>query len=122
MSGFREIFEAYGADYESTMTRFVNNQAMYLRLLAMFFKDENLKLLGEALEASDYKKAFEAAHTLKGVTANMGLTPLFDKVCDIVEPLRAGDEQINYMEKYQELLAEYERVRVLLEDLEAAGV
>ena len=122
MSGFREIFEAYGADYESTMTRFVNNQAMYLRLLTMFFKDENLKLLGEALEASDYKKAFEAAHTLKGVTANMGLTPLFDKVCDIVEPLRAGDEQMNYMEKYQELLAEYERVRVLLEDLEAAGV
>lgn len=122
MSGFREIFEAYGADYESTMTRFVNNQAMYLRLLAMFFKDENLKLLGEALEASDYKKAFEAAHTLKGVTANMGLTPFFDKVCDIVEPLRAGDEQMNYMEKYQELLAEYERVRVLLEDLEAAGV
>lgn len=122
MSGFREIFEAYGADYESTMTRFVNNQAMYLRLLAMFFKDENLKLLGEALVASDYKKAFEAAHTLKGVTANMGLTPFFDKVCDIVEPLRAGDEQMNYMEKYQELLAEYERVRVLLKDLEAAGV
>ena len=34
--------------------------------------------------------AFEAAHTLKGVTGNMGLTPLYDAVCTIVEPLRTG--------------------------------
>lgn len=121
MSGFREIFSAYGADYDSTMTRFVNNQAMYLRLLRMFFKDENLTLLGNALEVSGYRKAFEAAHTLKGVAANMGLTPFFDKVCEIVEPLRAGSADIDYNREYQDLLLEYEKVRKLLTDLEAAG-
>ena len=49
MSGFREVFKAYGADYEETMGRFMGNEAMYLRLLGMLSKDESLQELGRAL-------------------------------------------------------------------------
>ena len=60
MGGFREMFEAYGADYHSTMARFMGNEAMYMKFLDMLFKDDNLEKLGEALEKQDYEEAFSA--------------------------------------------------------------
>ena len=88
MENFKEIFENYGGDYNSTMPRFMNNESMYLKFLNMLFKDDNLKKLNDAIQSGDLEKAFEAAHTLKGVVANMGLTPMYNAVCVIVEPLR----------------------------------
>lgn len=90
MDDFERIFEAYGADYQVTLGRFMGNRKMYMKFLGMLFQDENLSKLGDALEQGDMTSAFEAAHTLKGVTGNMGLTPLYDAVCTIVEPLRTG--------------------------------
>ncbi|WP_343208420.1 Hpt domain-containing protein [Anaerolentibacter hominis] len=108
MSRFQEIFQLYGADYENTMNRFMGNEEMYLRILDMLFKDDNLEKLGTALEEQDYKSAFEAAHTLKGVVGNMGLTPLYDAVCAIVEPLRAGMETLDYRALYQNIQSCFE--------------
>ena len=101
MGGFREMFEAYGADYHSTMARFMGNEAMYMKFLDMLFKDDNLEKLGEALEKQDYEEAFSAAHTLKGVVGNMGLTPLFNAVCAIVESLRKREVPEDYNVLYQ---------------------
>ena len=96
MGEFREIFEVYGADYNSTMARFMGKEAMYLKFLDMLFKDDNLEKLGTALEQQDYEAAFAAAHTLKGVVGNMGLTPLFNAVCAIVESLRKREVPEDY--------------------------
>ena len=101
MGGFREIFEVYGADYNSTMARFMGKEAMYLKFLDMLFKDDNLEKLGTALEQQDYEAAFAAAHTLKGVVGNMGLTPLFNAVCAIVESLRKREVPEDYNVLYQ---------------------
>lgn len=109
MSEFKKIFEAYGGDYNTTMARFINNKRMYMKFLDKFFEDESMNKLGSALGDNDLKGAFEAAHTLKGVAGNMGLTPLFDKVCAIVEPLRSCDEQAGYTDLYQEIKCEFVR-------------
>ena len=101
MGEFREIFEVYGADYNSTMARFMGKEAMYLKFLDMLFKDDNLEKLGTALEQQDYEAAFAAAHTLKGVVGNMGLTPLFNAVCAIVESLRKREVPEAYNVLYQ---------------------
>ena len=101
MGEFREIFEVYGADYNSTMARFLGKEAMYLKFLDMLFKDDNLEKLGTALEQQDYEAAFAAAHTLKGVVGNMGLTPLFNAVCAIVESLRKREVPEDYNVLYQ---------------------
>ena len=101
MGEFREIFEVYGADYNSTMARFMGKEAMYLKFLDMLFKDDNLEKLGTALEQQDYEAAFAAAHTLKGVVGNMGLTPLFNAVCGIVESLRKREVPEDYNVLYQ---------------------
>ena len=43
MAGFKEIFSAYGGDYDATIARFMGSEAMYLRILPMLFQDENLE-------------------------------------------------------------------------------
>ena len=101
MGEFREIFEVYGADYNSTMARFMGKEAMYLKFLDMLFKDDNLEKLGTALEQQDYEAAFAAAHTLKGLVGAVGLTPLFNAVCAIVESLRKREVPEDYNVLYQ---------------------
>jgi len=117
MGEFREIFEVYGADYNSTMARFMGNEAMYLKFLDMLFKDDNLEKLGTALEQQDYEAAFAAAHTLKGVVGNMGLTPLFNAVCAIVEPLRKREAPEDYNGLYQVIRTGFLQADVLRKKL-----
>lgn len=117
MLGFRETFEAYGADYDTTMARFMGNEKLYIKLLNMLFQDPNLQKLGDSIEAGDLTAAFEAAHTLKGVTANLGLTPFYEAVCVVVEPLRAN-EQRDYAPMVQAIQAEYRRAEELRRCLE----
>ena len=121
MQGFQETFEAYGADYAATMERFMGNEAMYLRFLDMLFQDENLSKLGEALDGGDLQSAFAAAHTLKGVAANMGLTPLYVAVCAIVEPLRAGTPGCASAALYAGVQQEFQKVRALRDALKGGG-
>ena len=73
--------------------------------------DEN----GEFYKTADErKKAFDCAHTLKGVFANMGITPMFETVVKIVEPLRAGKND-GLMPVYEELLDEREHLRSIIQ-------
>ncbi|BDF69187.1 hypothetical protein CE91St41_01680 [Oscillospiraceae bacterium] len=116
MQSFKDKFEAYGGDYEGTMARFMGNEAMYRKFLGMLFQDQNLQKLGDALEGGDMQAAFEAAHTLKGVVGNMGLTPLYQAVCAIVEPLRAK-EGADYAALYRAVRAQYARAEALKNDL-----
>ncbi|QNL44415.1 Hpt domain-containing protein [Oscillibacter hominis] len=116
MRSFQEVFEGYGADYQTTMSRFLGNEEMYLRFLNMLFQDDNLQKLGEAIEHGDLTAAFEAAHTLKGVTGNLGLTPLYKEVCAIVEPLRNREER-DYSQAYQRVQEEFGRADAFLEQL-----
>lgn len=124
MHSFKAIFEAYGANYAATMPRFVGKEALYMRFLTMFFADDSYETLGSMLAAQDWKAAFEAAHTLKGVAGNMGLTPLYDVVCTLLELLRAGGRQedaAHYDALYAEIGREMERVRALDEALKGAA-
>ena len=122
MREFQEIFDAYGADYSATMERFMGNEALYLRFLDMLFEDESLQTLGKALEAGDMANAFAAAHTLKGVAANMGLTPLYQAVCTLVEPLRTGEQREDYAVLYQAIQAEFQRAAQLCQQLKGGRV
>lgn len=109
MEGFKKYFDVYGADYQATMDRFMNNKAMYLRLLDMLFQDDTMRQLGAALEAGNLREAFDAAHTLKGVVGNMGLTPLSRAISAIVEPLRIGEQRTDYPALYQAIQVEFQK-------------
>ena len=117
MGNFRAAFEAYGADYDGTMRRFLGNEAMYLRVLGMLPRDGSVNRLGDALESGDLGGAFEAAHSLKGVARNLGLDPLYKAACAVVEPLRLREERNDYPELYRAVRKEFERAGLFLEAL-----
>lgn len=111
MNKVKECFEQYGAEYIPTMERFMGNEELYLRLLGKLFSDDNLRLLGDSLHVGDKESAFDAAHTLKGVAGNLGLTPLYQALCTIVEPLRAGEERDDYPLLYQNIQTEFHKAK-----------
>ena len=83
---------AYGADTKEGLTRCMNNESFYLRMVKMIPGDENFGKLFDAVGRGDLDAAFEAAHALKGPTGNLALTPLYAPVCEITELLRARTE------------------------------
>ena len=121
MRTFQESLEAYGADYEGIMRRFMGSEAVYRRILGLLFDDGNLEKLGKALDAGDLPAAFEAAHTLKGVAGNLGLTPLYGAVCAVVEPLRRRETACDYPALYRAVREEFRRVEALWEELKRSG-
>lgn len=91
MSKLTDLLNVYGADTIPTMERFLQDEEMYLDCLLSFSKDEGFPKLEAALQGKDFSAAFDYAHMLKGVAANLGLTPLYKTICVLVEALRTHD-------------------------------
>lgn len=83
--------EAAGIDMAELSERFMNNDALMTRFLSRFPQDKNHDMLKRALADGDVQAAYNAAHTLKGVTGNLSMHTLFTAVCNVVEPLRSGN-------------------------------
>ncbi|MEG1824777.1 MAG: Hpt domain-containing protein [Cloacibacillus sp.] len=88
MSTLTERLKEYGADTDGAMSRFLNDEELYLSCLEQFVDDPGFFALEEAIASDDHQTAFDASHMLKGVAANMGLTPMFSALSAVVEPLR----------------------------------
>jgi HPt (histidine-containing phosphotransfer) domain-containing protein len=64
-------------DVAEGQKRVMNNAKLYHRLLAKFRAENNLNELAAALNAGEYEKAQAAAHTIKGIAANLSLSELY---------------------------------------------
>lgn len=87
----KKDLEDAGVDFERTMERFMNNEAFYLKFLKRFPADPNFQALKEALEKQDMETVERAAHTLKGVSANLGLDPVAFHLSEIVRAVRSNE-------------------------------
>ena len=85
-----ECYTAMGANYQAVLKRFYKSD-MIRRFVKMFLQDDSFRLLTDAMAKQDVKEAFRAAHTLKGVAANMGLLRMQEAASALTEALRAGD-------------------------------
>ena len=85
-----ESLREFGANTKDGLSRCMNNEGFYLRLVNMALDDPNFDTLASAVENDDKNAAFEAAHALKGTLANLSLTPLCEPVSEMTELLRAG--------------------------------
>lgn len=117
MSILMDRFTAYGVNPQEVMERFVDDEELYAACLEEFVHDAAFERLKKALDASDYSAAFGQAHTLKGVAGNLGLPPLYQAVCNIVEPLRLSTQQ-NYDALYKKVIEERDRVAQILKELQ----
>ena len=84
--------KAYGANTAEGLTRCMNNESFYLRLVKMIPDDVHFQMLYDAIGKGDLAVAFEAAHAIKGSTGNLALTPIFAPISEITELLRAREE------------------------------
>ncbi|MBP5245808.1 MAG: hypothetical protein J6036_05075 [Clostridia bacterium] len=83
-----EKLRAFGANVDEGLQRCVNNEALYLKLVDKAIHNtafDNLKIV---VEAGNLERGFEIAHAMKGVTANLALTPLYVPIVEITELLR----------------------------------
>ena len=84
-----EALKDSGANVEEGLSRCFGKEDFYLKMVNMGLTNQNFQLLGPALEAKDYDRAFELCHSLKGVIGNLSLTPLYDLICQLTEMLRS---------------------------------
>lgn len=104
-----EKLREFGADVDDGITRCLNNADFYTNLVGKLTEDKTLYLLEQQLIRKDLDGAFETAHSLKGVYANLSLTPLIGPVTDITELLR-NRTNTEYTELMDKLKNEFERL------------
>jgi hypothetical protein len=102
-----------GCDVASAMALFLNDKTFYCQILHSVPEESAFADLGAALQKGDAKTGFEKAHELKGMLANMGLTPMYEEACAIVEPLRAG-KLTGTEEHYKRLMEQLAELKQLL--------
>lgn len=85
----REYYEKMGADYDDAFGRLMKDERI-LKYLRMFAAGKDLEQFDEALAAENYEDAFRFVHNLKGVSLNLGLTPLAKSSSVLCDALRHG--------------------------------
>lgn len=114
-----DALKAYGADTDDGLTRCMNNEEFYLKMVRKGVAISTLENIEKMLSERNYAMAFELAHGIKGVLANLALTPMLKPISEMTELLRA-DREKNPAEvdtDYTELLAEAKKQKEALDAL-----
>lgn len=70
--------EGAGVNVEETLRRFMNNEMLMIKFLRKFVDDENMNKLRTLIADKHYNEVLPVAHTLKGVSGNLGLIKLYE--------------------------------------------
>jgi len=99
---------------EEGSKRVMNNTKLYVKLLAKFKDDKNLKDTETFLAAGELEKAQVSIHTLKGLAANLSLTELFKQSLELETQIKAKsvnpDQIAALVNVYNQTLAETDKV------------
>ena len=82
----------FGVDTKEGLTRCMNNEGFYFKMIKMGLSDGHFESLQKSLEDNNLAEAFEAAHALKGVIGNLALSPIYNPLAEMTEMLRANKE------------------------------
>lgn len=110
-----DALKNFGANTDEALGRCFNNEEFYLKLVKTVPSEPNFDQLGLAIKSGDLKEAFEHAHALKGVLANLSLTPIYDPANEITERLRA-EENIDYKPILDKMMAKRDELKALCEE------
>ena len=83
----QECYHQLGGDYATLKAR-LPSDSLIKRFITKFLDDSSYSELCRALEEGQREEAFRAAHTLKGVCANLGFDRLMTSVSALTELLR----------------------------------
>ena len=116
MSALLEKLRDIGCDIDGAMPRFLNNEDFYIKCLKKFVADDVFEHLQETLKSNQVEDSFKHAHNLKGVCANMGITPIQDIIFDMVEVLRGGEIPVDGLEKINSIIEIRDKIKEYLNE------
>ncbi|MCF0222259.1 MAG: Hpt domain-containing protein [Fibrobacter sp.] len=90
----KELYEKIGGNYDDVLTRLMS-ESFVERFALMYTKDSSYETLMAAVGSADICEQFRAAHSLKGVAANLGFTELSKAAAELTEQLRPQNKQAN---------------------------
>ena len=109
----RDAFEHAGINVDSALRRFMDDEKIYCSFLYRFLSDNLMSQLSDAIADGDVRQAFEVAHTMKGVCANLSLDSINNILNPMVEVLRKGSlDGLN--EEYEKLSSVYSEVNAVI--------
>ena len=91
---------------EEGKNRVMGNGKLYAKLLTKFKNDTNFRDLEEFASVQDWEKAQAAAHTIKGIAANLSLTELFNQSLDVETQVKGKSLKPESLEKMKACLAQ----------------
>lgn len=100
-----EILKHAGIDYESGVSRFMDDVEIYESVLERFLEDTTLKRATEALERRDAAEMMKAVHEIKGVSANMDMTDIYRTSSALTMLLRSQEHD------WDEIIGSYEEFK-----------
>jgi HPt (histidine-containing phosphotransfer) domain-containing protein len=77
-------------DFADGVKRVMNNSKLYIKLLTKFKNDTRLDDLESAIVSGDMEKARNAAHTIKGLAANLSLAELYKQSLALETQIKGG--------------------------------
>ena len=97
-----EFYTKIGGNYNETKNRLIRED-LIRRFVCQFPQDPSFGQLEESLNASDLKNAFNAIHTLKGVSLNLGFDRLSNRAVLLTDALRENRRDSVTSAQLQEL-------------------
>lgn len=115
----QQYYAAIGADYNEVIRR-LGNEDRIRRFLLKFPADQSFSILCHSLAENQYEEAFRAAHSLKGISMNLGLTPLAESSSAVTEALRAGPPSEDIGPLFAQLEGDYNTILAAIQGLSQA--
>lgn len=112
----QQCYTAIGADFAEVIRR-LGNEDRVQRFLLKLPADPSFSTLCQALEEKNYEEAFRAAHSLKGISMNLGLTPLAESSSALTEALRHGAPTVDVGPLFARLEQDYNTVAAAIREL-----
>ena len=88
-----ECYAAIGGDLEGVRARMPSDE-MIEKFCRLFTEDSSFESLVLAIDTGNLSEAFRAAHTLKGASGELGLTPLQEAASSLCEALRLDNSGV----------------------------
>ena len=89
-----ECYEKLGGSYADVSMR-LPSLSLIEKFIGKFLEDKSYDTLLEQMACKNRAEAFRAAHTLKGICANLSFNKLFDSASRLTEELRQETDSIS---------------------------
>lgn len=101
-----ELYSQIGGDYAEAIER-MRKEELVSRFIVRFLDDDSCANMLASWEAGDDEAAFNAAHTAKGLCANLAITSLSGIATVLTEALRPGNDSLRASTDIDGLMAQF---------------